>query len=87
LSNKLKNGRKDGSLMVRIKITTKCFARKMALHLTHKNSQKISELLKKAGLPKIRLHDLRHTHASLLLYKGVHPKVVQESLGHPIMSP
>lgn len=39
-------------------------------------------LLEKAGLPKVRLHDLRHTHASLLLARGVHPKVVQERLGH-----
>jgi len=38
--------------------------------------------LEKAGLPKVRLHDLRHTHASLLLTRGVHPKVVQERLGH-----
>lgn len=39
-------------------------------------------LLKKAGLPRIRFHDLRHTHATLLLARGVHPKIVQERLGH-----
>lgn len=39
-------------------------------------------LLKKAGLPDIRFHDLRHTAASLLLWEGEHPKVVQELLGH-----
>lgn len=39
-------------------------------------------LLKKAGLPMIRFHDLRHTVASLLLLAGVHPKVVAELLGH-----
>lgn len=39
-------------------------------------------LLKQAGLPRIRFHDLRHTAASLLLARGVHPKVVQERLGH-----
>jgi len=38
--------------------------------------------LEKAGLPKIRLHDLRHTHASLLLEKDLHPKIVQDRLGH-----
>lgn len=38
--------------------------------------------LKTAGLPKIRLHDLRHSHATLLLSLGEHPKVVQERLGH-----
>ncbi len=30
----------------------------------------------------MRLHDARHTHASLLLKQGVHPKIVQERLGH-----
>lgn len=33
-------------------------------------------------LPRIRFHDLRHTAATLLLSAGVHPKVVQEMLGH-----
>jgi integrase len=35
-----------------------------------------------ADVPVIRLHDLRHTHATLALAAGVHPKVVQERLGH-----
>jgi integrase len=35
-----------------------------------------------AGLPDIRVHDLRHSHASLLLASGVNPKLVQERLGH-----
>ena len=39
-------------------------------------------LLKKAGLPDIRFHDLRHTCATLLLARGHHPKLVQELLGH-----
>jgi integrase len=39
-------------------------------------------LLKRAGLPRIRFHDLRHTAATLLLGRGVHPKIVQEMLGH-----
>ncbi len=34
------------------------------------------------GLPAVRLHDLRHTSASLMLTAGVHPKVVSERLGH-----
>jgi len=33
-------------------------------------------------VPRIRFHDLRHTHATLLLKRGVHPKIVQERLGH-----
>jgi integrase len=43
-------------------------------------------LLTKAKLPKIRIHDLRHTCATLLLAQGVHPKVVQEILGHSQIS-
>ena len=39
-------------------------------------------LLKRAGLPNIRWHDLRHTCATLLLGRGVHPKLVQHLLGH-----
>ncbi len=45
-------------------------------------TKRFQRWLAKAGLPKVRLHDLRHTHASLLLARGVHPKVVQERLGH-----
>jgi integrase len=43
-------------------------------------------ILKRAKLPDIRLHDLRHTCATLLLGKGVHPKFVQELLGHATIS-
>jgi integrase len=39
-------------------------------------------LLRRAGLPSIRWHDLRHTCATLLLGRGVHPKLVQHLLGH-----
>jgi len=39
-----------------------------------------------ADLPVIRLHDLRHTWATLALQAGVHPKVVQERLGHSHIS-
>lgn len=38
------------------------------------------------GLKKIRFHDLRHTHATLLLTDGTHPKIVQERLGHSQIS-
>ncbi len=43
-------------------------------------------LLERAGLPHMRFHDLRHSCASLLLAEGVHPKVVQEMLGHSSIS-
>ena len=40
------------------------------------------QALKRVALPTIRLHDLRHTHATLALRAGIHPKVVSERLGH-----
>ncbi len=43
-------------------------------------------LLEKIELPKIRFHDLRHTAATLMFKQGVHPKVVQERLGHSSIS-
>ena len=45
-------------------------------------TRRFDKILKAAGLPDIRVHDLRHTAASLLLLGQVHPKVVQEMLGH-----
>ena len=44
------------------------------------------KIVKRAGLKHFRLHDGRHTHASLLLKQNVHPKVVQERLGHATIS-
>ncbi len=41
-----------------------------------------SAFIRRSGLPRIRFHDLRHSHASQLLRQGVHPKVVSERLGH-----
>jgi integrase len=43
-------------------------------------------LLKRAGLPPIRLHDLGHTCATILRMAGKHPKYVQELLGHASIS-
>jgi integrase len=40
------------------------------------------KLVRRCGMKGVRLHDARHTHASLLLKQGVHPKIVQERLGH-----
>jgi len=42
--------------------------------------------LRRADLPEIRFHDLRHTCATLLLLGGVHPKIVSEMLGHSTIS-
>jgi integrase len=49
-------------------------------------SQTFDRLVKAAGLPRIRFHDLRHTHATLALQAGVHPNVVSERLGHSTVS-
>lgn len=45
-------------------------------------SDAFKKLVARSGLPRIRLHDLRHTHATLLLKAGVPIKVVSERLGH-----
>ncbi|MCU1450389.1 MAG: site-specific integrase [Acidimicrobiales bacterium] len=49
-------------------------------------SQFFEKLVGRTKLPRIRLHDLRHTHATLALAAGVHPKVVSERLGHSTVS-
>ena len=40
------------------------------------------QTLERAGLPRTRFHDLRHTAATPMLAQGVHPKVANEMLGH-----
>jgi len=45
-------------------------------------SRLFRQAVKRSLLPEIRLHDLRHTHATLALRAGIHPKVVSERLGH-----
>ena len=50
-----------------------------ANNIVRRDFRKITKL---AGLPKIRFHDLRHSHATHLLRQGENPKVVQERLGH-----
>ena len=45
-------------------------------------SKEFARVRRVAGLQGVRLHDLRHTHASLLLAANVHPKIVSERLGH-----
>ncbi|MEO6205065.1 MAG: tyrosine-type recombinase/integrase, partial [Mycobacteriales bacterium] len=49
-------------------------------------SYQFGKAARAAALPRIRLHDLRHTHATLALLAGVHPRVVQERLGHANVS-
>jgi integrase len=49
---------------------------------TNPRERYFAPLLKKAGLPAFRFHDLRHTCATLLLSRNVNPKIVSEMLGH-----
>jgi integrase len=64
------------------------FCTSIGTHLnpTRDMLDQLKVLLKKAGLPDIRFHDLRHSAATLLLSVGVHPKAVQEILGHSQIS-
>ena len=54
----------------------------------HVNSMapQFKKLIQACDLPRIRFHDLRHTSATFLLGRGVHPKIVQERLGHADIS-
>lgn len=45
-------------------------------------SESFARLVRSAGVPKIRFHDLRHTYATVALRDGVNPKIVSERLGH-----
>jgi integrase len=45
-------------------------------------TEQFKALLRRSALPPIRFHDLRHTAATLMLSRGVHPKVASEMLGH-----
>ena len=45
-------------------------------------TQAFDRLVAKMDLPRIRLHDLRHTHATIALGAGIPPKVISERLGH-----
>ncbi len=56
-----------------------------ALHV-NTLTRRYERLVIEAGVPRIRFHDLRHTSATLLLSKGIHPKIVQERLGHSSIS-
>jgi integrase len=52
------------------------------LHPSNFLQRSFYPLLARAGLPRIRFHDLRHSAATLLLGLGIHPKIVSEMLGH-----
>jgi integrase len=52
------------------------------LHGHNLTQRDFRRIIRRASLPRIRFHDLRHCCATLLLRQGVHPKVVGEQLGH-----
>src|SRR5215470_1391166 len=64
------------------------FCTSIGTHLnpTRDMLDQLKQLLKKADLPDMRFHDLRHSAATLLFGMNVHPKVVQELLGHSQIS-
>jgi integrase len=59
-----------------------CLPDGRAVHRDNLRNREFNPLLKKLGLPHVRLHDLRHSAATLLLSMGVPLEVVQEILGH-----
>jgi integrase len=52
------------------------------VHPSNLRNRVFNKLIEAANVPKIRFHDMRHTHATLLLSKGVNVKVISERLGH-----
>ena len=49
-------------------------------------AEKLGAMCRSAGIPPRNFYSLRHTHATILLEMGVHPKIVQERLGHSRMN-
>lgn len=70
---------KDSGLVIQTSTGTPVSPRNLM-----RNFYRLIEKIQKEvpDFPRIRFHDLRHTHATLLLKAGIHPKIVQERLGH-----
>jgi integrase len=56
------------------------------IHAHNLTQRDFKGVIERAKVPRIRFHDLRHCHATLLLRQGVNPKVVSEQLGHSRVS-
>ncbi|NPV79266.1 MAG: site-specific integrase [Firmicutes bacterium] len=56
------------------------------LQMNNFGQREFAQLIEASGVKKIRFHNLRHTCATLLLARGMHPKIVQERLGHSNIS-
>lgn len=54
--------------------------------LGHNLRKSFNVVVERAGLKRIPMYNLRHTHATIMLRRGVHPKIVQERLGHSDIS-
>jgi len=68
---------------VTLRLDEPVFLSPMGFRWDERNLEKMwHRTLKVSGIRKIRLHDLRHTFASQLIEQGVHPKYIQEQLGH-----
>lgn len=52
----------------------------------HYIGKRFAQLVKKYNFKKIRFHDLRHSHATMLLKANIHPKIVSKRLGHSSIS-
>ena len=77
---------KSGELLCKTHVRSRSYMR-----ILKRANQKFTEQAEKKGvipelLPIIRFHDLRHTAATIMLSQGVHPKIVQERLGHSTIS-
>ncbi len=63
-----------------------CQPNGLPLHPNNIRGRSMRSVMSRAGVPRIRFHDLRHLHATLLIRAGISPKVVQERLGHSALS-
>ena len=65
----------DGGLIFATKVGT-------PVNPPNLRNRSFAPLLARAGLPRVRFHDLRHTCATLLLGRNVNPEIISEMLGH-----
>ncbi len=64
-----------------------CSERGTSLDADNFRHREFPQALRRAGLQRIRFHDLRHTYTSLLMAHGAHPKYIQAQLGHASIHP
>jgi integrase len=75
--------RPGNDLTKRFPLIVEALARLRSRSCTHEFTYFVGRLkLKEEDFPRVKFHDLRHSHATQLLGRGIHPKIVQERLGH-----